>query len=96
MTLSRDQVLHLATLVRIGMSEAEVTRHQDQLSHIIEQFQILEDLDTIGVDPTGHSVTLNTVMREDEVEPSFSKQDILQNAPNQEMDMFRVRVVLDE
>lgn len=96
MTLSRDQVLHLASLVRIGLSEAEVTRLQGQLSQIIEQFQILEDLDTTGVDPTGHSVTLNTVMREDEIEPSFSKEDILQNAPDQETDMFRVRVVLDE
>ena len=96
MTLSRDQVLHLASLVRIGLSEAEVTRLQDQLSQIIEQFQILEDLDTTEVRPTGHSVTLNTVMREDEIEPSFAKEDILQNAPDQEMDMFRVRVVLDE
>lgn len=96
MTLSRDQVLHLASLVRIGLSEAEVTRLQAQLSQIIEQFQILEDLDTTGVNPTGHSVTFNTVMREDEIEPSFSKENILQNAPDQELDMFRVRVVLDE
>ena len=96
MPLSRDEVLHLASLVRMGLAEEEVERLQDQLSHILEQFEVLQELDTTDVPPTGHSVPLRSVLREDEVEPSSSQEEVLQNAPRREADLFRVRAVLEE
>ena len=56
----------------------------------------LQELDTTNVPPTDHSVPLHNVMREDEIETSFTKEEILGNAPRRETDLFQVRVVLEE
>ena len=96
MPLSREDVLHLASLVRMSLTGQEVERLREQLSSILEQFHILQELDTTGVPPTGHSVPLQSVMRQDEVQPSLSQHDVLANAPRQQDDLFRVHVVLEE
>lgn len=96
MPLTREQVLHVATLCRIGLTEEEVERFQIQLSHILEQFEVLKQVDTTEVPPTSHSVALTSVMRPDEPRPSFPKEDILRNAPRREGDFFRVPLVLEE
>ena len=96
MPLSREEVIHLASLVRMGLDEEVVVRLQSQLSDILDQFRVLQELDTADVPPTGHSVPLHSVMRDDEAEPSYPMEDILQNAPRREEDLFRVRVVLEE
>ena len=93
--LSADEVRHIATLCRIGMTEEEVERLRDQLSNILEQFQVLQDVDTTNVIPTGHSVALQSVMRDDRIEPSYPVEDVLANAPRREGDYFRVRAVLE-
>ncbi len=96
MPLSREEVLHIASLVRMGLSDQEVERMREQLSNILEQFQVLQDLDTADAPPTGRSVPLDSVMREDEPGPSLSKEETLSNAPRRQGDLFRVRVVLEE
>ena len=93
--LTAEQVRHIATLCRLGLSDEEVERMREQLSHILEQFQVLGEIDTEDVPPTGHSVDLHSVMREDTVAPSSSKEDVLTNAPRREDDYFRVRAVLE-
>jgi aspartyl-tRNA(Asn)/glutamyl-tRNA(Gln) amidotransferase subunit C len=95
MKLSRDEVLHIARLARIDLTESEIDRLSEQLSHILENFEILQQVDTTGVAPTAQSVALQSVMRDDEVAPSFSPDDILANAPRREGDCFRVRAVLE-
>jgi len=65
------------------------------LSDILENFQVLDQVDTTDVPPTGHSVALENVMRQDEVASPLSKEDILANAPRREGDYFRVKAVLD-
>ena len=99
MTLDRQEVLRMAALARIGLTESELESFQNQLSHILEQFQILAGVDTSGVNPTGHAAGTSGetgVMREDSPHDSASSEDVLRNAPRQEGEFFRVKAVLEE
>ena len=96
MSLTREQVLHIARLARVGVTEEDVARLQEQLSVILEHFEALRALDTEGVPPTSHPLTLDSVMRPDEIRPSLSTEDVLANAPLTQEDTFRVRAILDE
>ena len=95
MGLTREEVLHIARLARIGLSEEDVAMFQEQLSEILEHFQALQQLDTEGVPPTSHPLALESVMRSDEVAPSLPKEDVLANAPLADDGAFRVRAVLE-
>lgn len=95
MKLSREEVLHIALLARLGLTEAEVDRLSEQLSNILENFEILRQVDTGDVPPTAQSIALQNVMRKDEVTPSLPPEEILANAPRREGDCFRVRAVLE-
>ena len=95
MKLSREEVLHIARLARVALTEAEITRMSEQLSNLLEHFEVLQGVDTAGVPPTAQSVTLQSVMREDKVMPSLPPEDVLANAPRREGDCFRVRAVLE-
>ena len=94
--LDRLQVEHIAKLARIGLTEDEIEVFGRQLSGILEQFEVLSELDTAGVEPTGHAGELGAVMREDEAGDSLSPEDVLSNAPRREGEFFRVKAVLDE
>jgi len=95
MSLTSDEVRHVALLARVGLTPEELELYRSQLESILDYFQALQEVDTEGVPPTGHSVPLDTVLREDESQPSLSKEDILANAPRREEDYFRVRAVLE-
>ena len=99
MDLERSQVEHIALLARIGLTEEEVELFREQLSHILEQFAVLQELDTTGVLPTDHAVEpprLTGVMRDDSPEDSLDHEDVMRNAPRREGEFFRVNVVLEE
>ena len=68
----------------------------EQLSDIIDQFEVLNELDTTGVEPTGHAGELRAVMREDDPADSLASEETLSNAPKREGEFFRVKAVLDE
>ena len=95
MPISRDEVLHIAKLARVGLNEEDIARFQEQLSDILDYFQVLRQVDTEGVPPTSHTLSLHSVLRDDEPEPSFDKDDLLTNAPQREGDLLRVRAVLE-
>ena len=95
MAITREEVRHVATHNRLGLSEEDIARFQEQLSQIIDYFQVLQQVDTEGVEPTSHTLALENVMRDDEPRPSFPSDDILANAPFRENDFFRVRAVLE-
>ena len=96
MPLERSQVEHIASLARIGLTEEEIKMFGEQLSQILEQFEVLNELDTSGVTPTGHAGGLQTVMRDDLAEDSLDSEDVLKNAPRREGEFFRVNAVLEE
>ena len=95
MRLSREEVLHISRLARLGLTEAEIARLREQLSDILENFEILQQVDTGNVPPTAQSIALRNVLRDDEVAPSLPPGEILANAPRKEGDCFRVRAVLE-
>ncbi|MEE9400664.1 MAG: Asp-tRNA(Asn)/Glu-tRNA(Gln) amidotransferase subunit GatC [Dehalococcoidia bacterium] len=95
MKLSREEVKHIALLARLGVDEADLEKFSEQLSNILENFEILQRVDTTGVPPTSHPVALNNVIRDDDVAPSFAPGEILANAPQEEDGCFRVRAVLE-
>ena len=76
------------------MSETEVKSLEDKLSAILENFQLLNEVDTEEITPTGHATDINTVMREDIAKNSLSTEDALSNAPRKEESFFRVKDVL--
>jgi aspartyl-tRNA(Asn)/glutamyl-tRNA(Gln) amidotransferase subunit C len=95
MRLSREEVLHIARLARLGLSEEEVDRLSEQLSNILENFEVLQQVDTTGVPPTAQPNTLQNVLKSDEVKASLPQSQVLANAPRREGDFFRVRAVLE-
>lgn len=95
MSLTPEEVRHIARLARVGLSQDDVTRFQDQLSQILDYFQRLQEVDTENIPPTAHTLAMHNVMRDDEPHPSFDRQDILANAPKREEDFFRVSAVLE-
>ena len=95
MKLSREDVLHIALLARLGLTDAEVDRFREQLSNILENFEILQQVDTTDVPPTAQSIPLQNVLKADEIAPSLPQSQVLANAPRKEGELFRVRPVLE-
>ncbi len=93
--ITSDEVRHLALLCRIAMSGEDVEVMRDQMSNILENIDVLNQVDTEGVPPTGHSVDLVSVMRDDEVAPPLALEETLANAPLREGDFIRVKAVLE-
>jgi aspartyl-tRNA(Asn)/glutamyl-tRNA(Gln) amidotransferase subunit C len=96
MKLSREEVLHIAALAKVGVTEADVEKFQEQLSNILENFSALQKLDTAGVPPTAQSIALQNVIKCDEIKASLSQEDVLANAPQREGDFFKVKIVLED
>jgi aspartyl-tRNA(Asn)/glutamyl-tRNA(Gln) amidotransferase subunit C len=94
--LTREEVLHIALLARVGLSEEDVARFQEQLSEILDHFDVLRQVDTESAPPTSHTLDLENVTSPDQVRDSFPRKEILSNAPIPEEGFFRVRAVLDE
>jgi aspartyl-tRNA(Asn)/glutamyl-tRNA(Gln) amidotransferase subunit C len=93
--LTPEEVRHNAKLARVGLSDDEVSRFQNQLSQILDYFERLQEVDTENVPPTAHTLAMHNVMRDDEPHPSIDKEEVLANAPQREEDLFRVRAVLE-
>ena len=95
MALTTDEVRHIARLARLALSDEEVERYREQLSGILDHFQVLNDIDTSDVPPTAQSLDQVNVTREDALRPSLPTEDVLANAPRTEDGYLRVRAVLD-
>ncbi|MBA7671860.1 Glutamyl-tRNA(Gln) amidotransferase subunit C [subsurface metagenome] len=95
MKLSREEVQHIALLARLGLTETEVDRFREQLSNILENFEVLQQVDTKNIPPTAQSIALQNVTKDDEVAASLPQSQILANAPRKDRDFFRVRAVLE-
>jgi aspartyl-tRNA(Asn)/glutamyl-tRNA(Gln) amidotransferase subunit C len=96
MALTREEVLHVAKLARVGLTEDDVVKFQSQLSQIMEHFEALSGIDTTDVPPTTHSLPLENVMAADEPIESLSQAEVLANAPLAYEHHLRVKAVLEE
>jgi aspartyl-tRNA(Asn)/glutamyl-tRNA(Gln) amidotransferase subunit C len=88
--IDREQVLHVARLARLKLSEEEVERMAGELSGILEHVERISELDLEGVEPTSHVIALENVLRPDEPRPSWSRDDVLERAPDPAGGAFRV------
>jgi aspartyl-tRNA(Asn)/glutamyl-tRNA(Gln) amidotransferase subunit C len=88
--IEREQVLHVARLARLGLSEAEVERMAGELSGILEHVDRIAELDLDDVQPTTHVVDLENVLRPDEPRPSWPRDAVLEQAPDPVEGAFRV------
>ena len=90
MAISREQVLHVAKLARLALSEEEVYRFSEQLNAILEAIGKVAELDLAGVPPTSHPLALVNVVAGDEPRPSLEREQALANAPESDANAFRV------
>jgi aspartyl-tRNA(Asn)/glutamyl-tRNA(Gln) amidotransferase subunit C len=88
--IDREQVLHVARLARLRLSEEEVERMSRELSGILEHVDRMNKLELEGVEPTSHVVALENVLRADVPRPSWPREDILEPAPDPAEGAFRV------
>jgi aspartyl-tRNA(Asn)/glutamyl-tRNA(Gln) amidotransferase subunit C len=88
--IDRDQVLHVARLARLELSEQEVERMASELSGVLEHVGKISELELDGVEPTSHVVALENVLRADEPRPSWPRERVLEQAPDPADGAFRV------
>jgi aspartyl-tRNA(Asn)/glutamyl-tRNA(Gln) amidotransferase subunit C len=96
MAISREQVLHVAKLARLSLTEQEVEQFTKQLNDILAFAEKLNELDTDHVEPTSHVLPISNVLREDEVRASLTQEEVFRNAPDHANGMFRVPAVFEE
>jgi aspartyl-tRNA(Asn)/glutamyl-tRNA(Gln) amidotransferase subunit C len=94
MRLSREEVVYVAELARLGLSEGEIARLQDQLSSILEHIAAIDKLDTEAIPPTAQVIAMTNVMRPDVVTDSLPREAVLENAPRQAEGFFEVHAIL--
>jgi len=93
--IDREAVLHIAKLARVALSDEEVAAFSAQLSEILGHFDVLNAVDTEGVEPTAHTLALQNVFAEDHSRPSLPAEEVLEMAPATDDGYLRVRAVLE-
>ena len=88
--IDREQVLHVAKLARLKLSDEEVERMASELSGILEHVERISELDLDGVEPTSHVIAIENVFRPDEPRPSWDRDRVLESAPDPASGSFRV------
>ena len=95
MSLTREQVRHVAMLARLGLEPGEEDFYAEQLSGILGAIERIQQLDTEAIPATAQVVEVTNVMREDEPRPSLTQDEALANAPAAEDGFFVVKAILE-
>ncbi|MEI8106035.1 MAG: Asp-tRNA(Asn)/Glu-tRNA(Gln) amidotransferase subunit GatC [Actinomycetes bacterium] len=90
MAISREEVLHVARLARLELTEEEVGRFQEQLSAILEAVSKVSELDLTDVPATSHPLQIANAWAEDVPHTSLTLDEAFANAPDRDGDYFRV------
>jgi aspartyl-tRNA(Asn)/glutamyl-tRNA(Gln) amidotransferase subunit C len=93
--IDREQVRKVAHLARLELTPEEEEQFTTQLGSILDYFQALNELDVTDVPPTTRAIDVSNVTREDNLEPYRDREAILQSAPQQEGDFFKVPKILN-
>jgi aspartyl-tRNA(Asn)/glutamyl-tRNA(Gln) amidotransferase subunit C len=98
--LSKDDLLHVARLARLKIPEAQLATMEKQFNEIVGYVEKLNELKTDGIEPTTQVISnpnqLGTPLAADAPEPSFSKDDVVANAPDRQDQLFKVPRVIGE
>ena len=95
MKLSREEVLHVASLARLDLAEQELESLRDDLSAILTYVEKLAELDTADIEPTSQVVEVRTPFRDDEVTNEPKPEAALANAPRREDSFFVVPAIIE-
>jgi aspartyl-tRNA(Asn)/glutamyl-tRNA(Gln) amidotransferase subunit C len=95
MSLTREEVEHIAELARLQLSEEEKDRYREQLSAILDYAAMLQELDTSQISPTFTVLAQQAPLRPDVAVQGLTVKEALSNAPRTEQDQFRVPPVLE-
>ena len=90
MKITEEMVDYVSVLSRLKLPEAEKTRMAAELEQIVSYMDVLNTLDTADVEPMSHVFPVKNVLREDEVQPSFDRAELLKNAPSTDGEAFLV------
>jgi aspartyl-tRNA(Asn)/glutamyl-tRNA(Gln) amidotransferase subunit C len=90
MKITTEMVDYISVLSRLSLPQAEKEKMTGELEQIIAYMDTLNALDTTGVEPMSHVFPVKNVLREDEVQPSFDRAELLKNAPNRDEEAFLV------
>lgn len=95
MKISKEEVLHVAKLARLKLSDSEAEALSKDMESIIGFADKLNELDTEGIVPTAHAIPMSNAFREDVVKPSYPCEDMLKNAPAAEDGGYTVPKVVE-
>ncbi len=95
MTLTIEEVEHIAGLARLELTQEEKERYRDQLSAILDYATRLQELDTVGIPPTSSVLPVQLELRDDTPRPGLPPEELLKNAPETQDGQFKVPPVLD-
>jgi aspartyl-tRNA(Asn)/glutamyl-tRNA(Gln) amidotransferase subunit C len=97
MSITRDEVAHLARLSRLALSDEELDHLAPQLDQIISSVAQVQEVAVEGIPPTSHATGLTNVFREDEPRPCLGPDEVLSEAPESELQRFKVpRILVEE
>jgi len=94
MKLKRSEVEHVAHLARLNLSEQELEKMTAQLDTILSYVDKLEELDTHGIKPTTHAFSISNAFRADEILPSLTQEESLENCPVKNDELFIVPKII--
>lgn len=94
--VTREDVIHIADLAKLDFSEEELEKFADEFSKILEYVSHLREVDTEGIEPTFSISAKIQPLREDVVQPSLPKEEVLKNAPEEQYGYFKLpRMIMD-
>ena len=94
MKITREEVLYVADLARLDLDEASIEAFAKQIANILEYVDMLNQVDTEGINPTSHAISLTNAFREDEKKGHLERDRALANAPERENGNFVVPKVV--
>lgn len=95
MAISRDEIIHIAKLASLNLSEEEIERYTKDMQEILELANTINDVNTDGMNETIGANEKYNVFRKDEIVEFKNKEILLQNAPSQDEGMFRIPKVIN-
>ncbi|MBM3257907.1 MAG: Asp-tRNA(Asn)/Glu-tRNA(Gln) amidotransferase subunit GatC [Candidatus Nealsonbacteria bacterium] len=90
--ISKEQIQHISTLARLGLTDKEIEKYQKELSAILDYVGKLKEVNISGIEPTSHSIKVENVMRHDE--PGESNKKLIELAPERKEDYLKVKSIL--
>lgn len=95
MTISKEEIIHIAKLANLNLSDEEIEKYRNDMQEILEFADTVNNVNTDNIKETVGANSNYNVFRKDEIKQNISKEDLLKNAPSQDDGMFRIPKVLN-